>query len=96
MVTDTHVGPRYADKAVASLKAAGFETHVVMVPAGEAAKSLKVVARCYDAFAKQRLERQSLEGQSQAGLARIRYEASAEISVSLQEDEICLSAKIPT
>lgn len=60
VVTDTHVGPRYADKAVASLKAAGFDTNVVMVPAGEAAKSLKVVARCYDAFAKQRLERKSL------------------------------------
>ncbi len=60
VVTDTHVGPRYADKAVASLKAAGFDAHVVMVPAGEAAKSLKVVARCYDAFAKQRVERQSL------------------------------------
>ena len=59
VVTDTHVGPRYADKTVVVLKAAGFEPNVVMVPAGEAAKSLKVVARCYDAFAKQRLERTS-------------------------------------
>lgn len=41
------------------------------------------------------LERQSTEGQSQAGLARIRYEAAAEISVSQHDDEICLLAKIP-
>ena len=60
VLTDTHVGPRYADKAAAALKAAGFEPSVMMVPAGEAAKSLKVVARCYDGFAKQRLERKSL------------------------------------
>ena len=60
VLTDTHVGPRYADKASASLKAAGFEPSVMMVPAGEAAKSLKVVARCYDGFAKLRLERKSL------------------------------------
>lgn len=41
------------------------------------------------------LERQSQEGQSQAGLARIRYEAAAEISVTHKDDEICLLAKIP-
>ncbi len=41
------------------------------------------------------LERQSLEGQSQAGLARIRYEASADLSVSQTDEEICLIARIP-
>ncbi len=41
------------------------------------------------------LERQSMEGSSQAGLARIRYEASAELAVTQSDDEICLLARIP-
>ena len=41
------------------------------------------------------LERQSLEGSSQAGLARIRYEASAELAVTQSDDEICILARIP-
>lgn len=41
------------------------------------------------------LEKQSLEGHSQAGLARIRYEAAAEIAVTAQDDDVCLLAKIP-
>ncbi|MEU2835256.1 hypothetical protein ABZ667_42850 [Streptomyces lavendulae] len=41
------------------------------------------------------LERQSLQEQSQAGLARIRYEASAELTVSRTGNNICLLARIP-
>ncbi len=59
VITDTHVGPRYAAPAVRSLQAAGFEPVVVTVPAGEPAKCLKVAAACYDQLAAHRLERRS-------------------------------------
>ena len=59
IITDTHVGPRYAAPAVRSLQAAGFEPVVVTVPAGEPAKCLKVAAACYDQLAAHRLERRS-------------------------------------
>jgi len=41
------------------LKKAGFESVLITVPAGETAKSVKVVEQCYDALAKHRLERKS-------------------------------------
>jgi 3-dehydroquinate synthase len=59
VITDARVGPLHATAAMESLKAAGFEPLLVTVPAGETAKALKVVASCYDAFAKARLERKS-------------------------------------
>ncbi len=59
IVTDTNVGPKYADQLVRTLKMAGFVPNVVTVPAGEASKSLKVVADCYDQLAMKRLERRS-------------------------------------
>ncbi len=59
VVTDNHVGPRYAKTALASLKAAGFEPMLITVPAGETAKSLKTVQSCYDQLAAHRLERKS-------------------------------------
>lgn len=59
IITDTNVGPRYADAAVRALKMAGFVPSVITVPAGEAAKTLKVLGECYDQLAMKRLERRS-------------------------------------
>jgi 3-dehydroquinate synthase len=59
VVTDANVGPRYGDLVLRTLKMAGFVPHLITVPAGETAKSLKVVADCYDQFAMKRMERKS-------------------------------------
>ena len=59
IITDVNVGPRYAKEATASLQRAGFDPVVITVPAGETAKSLKNVQRCYDQLAAHRLERKS-------------------------------------
>ncbi|MBN8248277.1 MAG: 3-dehydroquinate synthase [Verrucomicrobia bacterium] len=59
IVTDANVGPRYADAVLRALKMAGFVANVVTVPAGESAKSLKVLGECFDQFAMRRLERRS-------------------------------------
>ena len=59
VVTDEKVAPLHAAAVLESLQEAGFEPLLVTLPSGEAAKSLKVVAQCYDAFAKARLERKS-------------------------------------
>ena len=59
VVTDRNVAPRYAEVAVQSLIESGFEPILISVPAGETAKSLKVVASCYDQIAGHRLERKS-------------------------------------
>ncbi len=59
VISDRNVAPRFAKAAQASLKKAGFDSVLIAVPAGETAKSLKVVEQCYDALAKHRLERKS-------------------------------------
>jgi 3-dehydroquinate synthase len=59
VISDKNVAPRYAKAVQASLKKAGFDSVLITVPAGETAKSLKVVEHCYDALAKHRLERKS-------------------------------------
>jgi 3-dehydroquinate synthase len=59
IITDANVGPRFAKTAAASLAKAGFEPVLITVPAGEKAKSLKSVQRCYDLLAGHRLERKS-------------------------------------
>ncbi len=59
IISDRNVAAKFANAAQTSLKKAGFESVLVTVPAGETAKSLKVVEQCYDALAKQRLERKS-------------------------------------
>ncbi|MEX2581307.1 MAG: 3-dehydroquinate synthase [Verrucomicrobiales bacterium] len=43
VVTDSNVGPLYAGAVLASLGAAGIETCLITVPAGEASKSMAVV-----------------------------------------------------
>lgn len=59
VVSDRNVAPLYADSAQKSLRTAGFEPALVVVPAGETAKSLRTVASCYNQLAAHRLERTS-------------------------------------
>jgi 3-dehydroquinate synthase len=59
IITDTNVAPRFAKAAAGSLRDAGFDPALIVLPAGERAKSLKSAAVCYDQLAAQRLERES-------------------------------------
>ncbi|MCS7337529.1 MAG: 3-dehydroquinate synthase [Verrucomicrobiae bacterium] len=59
VISDQNVAPIYADTAQTSLRAAGFEPVLVVVPAGETAKSLRTVESCYNQLAAHRLERTS-------------------------------------
>jgi 3-dehydroquinate synthase len=59
IITDTNVGRQYAKPAYNALVQAGFEPSLVIVPAGETAKSLKSVHSCYNRLASHRLERKS-------------------------------------
>ncbi len=59
VITDVNVAAHYAAKAQDSLAAAGFQVHVISVPAGETAKSLRTVETVYNALAAQRLGRDS-------------------------------------
>lgn len=59
VLSDANVAPRFGHLAVTSLREAGFETALVTLPAGEQAKRLSVVGKCYDALAAHRLERKS-------------------------------------
>jgi 3-dehydroquinate synthase len=59
IISDRNVAPRFANTVRRSLKQAGFDSVLITVPAGETAKSLKVVEHCYDTLAKHRLERKS-------------------------------------
>src|SRR5256886_15399640 len=59
VITDRNVAARYGEVAVESFKGAGFEPTLITVPAGETAKSLRMVASCYDQLAGHRLERKS-------------------------------------
>lgn len=59
LISDTNVSPRYGAQATAALVQAGFAPVLLTVPAGEKAKSLKTVQRCYEQLAEHRLERGS-------------------------------------
>ena len=59
IITDTNVGKRFARAAFNSLANAGFFPSLIVVPAGETAKSLKTVQTGYDLLAVHRLERKS-------------------------------------
>ncbi len=59
IITDTNVGRRFAKAAFDSLVNAGFSPSLIVVPAGETAKSLKTVQAGYDLLAAHRLERKS-------------------------------------
>ena len=59
IISDQHVGPKFGAAARRSLKSAGFDPALITVPAGETAKSMKVLEHCYNALAEHHLERKS-------------------------------------
>ena len=59
IITDEHVGKRYGSETLSNLRQSGFAPVMLTVPAGETAKSLRNVQRCYDQLAAHRLERKS-------------------------------------
>jgi len=59
IISDSNVAPRYAKVAREALAKAGFESFLIVVPAGETAKSMKSVESCYDQLAGRRMERKS-------------------------------------
>jgi 3-dehydroquinate synthase len=59
VLTDTRVNQHFGKRALTSLRAAGFDPVLIVVPAGETSKSVAKVERCYDLLAKHRLERRS-------------------------------------
>ncbi len=59
IITDTNVGGRFAKPVFNSLAGAGFSPVLIVVPAGEMAKSLRTVQTCFDQLAAHRLERKS-------------------------------------
>jgi 3-dehydroquinate synthase len=59
IITDANVGKIFAKPAFNSLVHAGFEPCLIVVPAGETAKSFRSVQRCYDLLAQHRIERKS-------------------------------------
>jgi 3-dehydroquinate synthase len=59
IISDRNVAPLYAKAAQKALVRAGFAVGLVTIPAGETAKSLRVLELCYDRLATQRLERKS-------------------------------------
>jgi len=59
VITDARVGRRFAQAALDSLSAAGFQPVMITVPAGETSKRLAMVERCQNQLAAHRLERKS-------------------------------------
>lgn len=59
IITDDQVAPLHAEKLINSLKAAGFEAHLLSVPAGESSKSMKVAAGLCDRLIELGLDRKS-------------------------------------
>lgn len=59
IVTDTNVGPLYADRVAASLEKAGMETILLTVPAGEASKSMEQLTEICRAMLRAGLDRKS-------------------------------------
>ena len=57
LLTDSQVGPLYADAVVNSLRGAGIEPIVATVPAGEDQKTLATVGRVYDVLLSAKIER---------------------------------------
>lgn len=60
LVTDSNVGPVYAEKLFTQLKDLNIETGVYTVPAGENSKSHDLLLKLYDAFARFGLTRRDI------------------------------------
>ena len=60
LITDSNVAKLYAPRVAASLKAAGFDPVIIEIPAGEASKSLEMLATLYDRMTEAELDRQSV------------------------------------
>jgi 3-dehydroquinate synthase len=60
LVTDSIVGPLYADSVRRALEEAGFEVVIITVPSGESSKSLTQVAFVCDAMIEAGLDRSAL------------------------------------
>ena len=60
LVTDSNVAPLYAESVAESLKSAGFQTTTIIVPAGEASKSMGQTAKICDGMIEGGLDRTSL------------------------------------
>lgn len=54
IITDSEVGPLYADRALASLTGASIAATLMTIPAGESSKSLAIASELYDALAEGR------------------------------------------
>ena len=59
IITDSNVARHYGKETQQTLEAAGFQTTIITIPAGEKSKSLKYVGECYDIMAAHRIERKS-------------------------------------
>lgn len=59
VVSDANVAPLHGARALQSLERAGFEPMLLVMPAGERAKSLRQVNAAYDRLAAHRLDRRS-------------------------------------
>jgi 3-dehydroquinate synthase len=59
IVTESNVGPLYAERAAQSLRAAGYETTIITFPAGEANKTLKSIQKMWRGFLRGGLDRKS-------------------------------------
>jgi 3-dehydroquinate synthase len=57
IVTDSHVGPRYAEAAVQSLKSAGIATVIATIPAGEDHKNFSELAKIFDVILEHKIDR---------------------------------------
>ena len=60
VVTDEQLPERYSAAVATGLKAGGFRTHLGVVPAGDASKSLEQVSRLYDQLATLQMGRDGL------------------------------------
>ena len=59
VITDERVGPLYGERLQTSLKVAGFDAHLLIVPAGEASQSMEIAADLCDRLIGIGLDRKS-------------------------------------
>lgn len=59
IVSDENIARYHAERALDSLKSAGYPAHLSVIPAGEEHKTLETVANLWQAFTQARLERGS-------------------------------------